>query len=126
MHTVLLVEDDKMMRDVLASRLKSEGFNIIEAGDGEEGLKIALSDHPDLVLLDNKMPNMSGFAMLKRLREYDNWGGSVPVIFFSNVEPASRDEREDLESIQPTDYLIKSDTDLGDIVKRIKEVLGNV
>lgn len=125
MQTVLLVEDDKMMRDVLASRLKSEGFNIIEAGDGEEGLKVALSDHPDLVLLDNKMPNMSGFAMLKRLREYDSWGGSVPVIFFSNVEPASRDEREDLESIQPTDYLIKSDTDLGDIVKKIKEVLGN-
>lgn len=123
-QTVLIVEDEMVQRQVLSDKLKAEGFNVLTADDGEKGLKLALSDHPDLVLLDNRMPNMSGFAMLKRLRDQDAWGEKVPVIFFSNVEPGSRSEKEDLDAIQPTAYLIKSDTDLTEVVAKIREVLG--
>ena len=124
-QTILVVEDEVVQRQVLSDKLKAEGFNVLTAEDGERGLKLSLSDHPDLVLLDNRMPNMSGFAMLKRLREEDSWGEHVPVIFFSNVEPGSREEKQDLDAIGPTAYLIKSDTDLTEVVAKIREVLGS-
>lgn len=124
-QTILLVEDEKTLREVLASQFKAAGFTVLEAGDGEQGLNTALSARPDIILLDNNMPMMTGFSMLKRLREYDSWGEHVPVIFFSNIEPTGRDEREDLESIAPTAYLIKGDTDLSQIVAKIKEVLAS-
>lgn len=123
-QTVLIVEDEQVQREVLREKLTAEGFSVITAPDGEAGLKLALSDHPDLVLLDNRMPNMSGFAMLSRLRTQGAWGEHVPVIFFSNVEPGTREEREDLDAIQPTAYLMKSDTNLNDIVAKIRETLG--
>jgi CheY-like chemotaxis protein len=123
-QVILIVEDEKVQQDVMREKLTSEGFGVITASDGEDGLKLAISDHPDLVLLDNRMPNMSGFAMLSRLRQHDEWGEKVPVIFFSNVEPGSRDEKADLEAIQPTAYLMKSDTSLNDIVAKIRETLG--
>lgn len=122
--TILVVEDDKVQQNVLKERLQAEGFDVITEEDGEKGLATALRQHPDLVLLDNRMPHMTGFAMLKRLREHDHWGENVPVIFFSNVEPASRDEKADVESISPTAYLMKSDTDLSTIVAKIREALG--
>lgn len=124
MGTILLVEDELAQRTVLASQFKAAGFAILEATDGEQGLHTALSEHPDLVILDNCMPKMSGFSMLKRLREHDDWGARVPVIFFSNVEPKGRDEEDDLASIAPTAYLIKGDTDLIKIIAKVKEVLG--
>lgn len=123
-QTILVVEDEKVQREVLSEKLRSEGFTVLTAEDGQQGLQMALSERPDIVILDNRMPSMSGFAMLKRLRETDAWGEKVPVIFFSNVEPVSKDERLDLEAISPTAYLIKGDTDLGEITRKIREVLG--
>jgi DNA-binding response OmpR family regulator len=122
--SILIVEDDAAQRLALSDKLKTEGFHVITAEDGERGLKLALSDHPDLVLLDNRMPNMSGFQMLSRLRQADAWGEKVPVIFFSNIEPGSKDEKEDLEAISPTAYLMKGDTDLSAVVAKIRETLG--
>ena len=123
-QTILIVEDEKVQQQVLSEKLLAEGFGVLTAEDGARGLQLALSDHPDLVLLDNRMPNMSGYAMLKKLRETDAWGEKVPVIFFSNVEPGSKAEREDLDAIAPTAYLMKSDTDLTGIVAKIRETLG--
>ena len=123
METILVVEDEKAMLDTLVDKLKLEGFGVLAAVDGEQGLRTALSDHPDLILLDNRMPNMSGYAMLKKLREYDSWGEKVPVIFFSNVEPSSRDEQADIEAIAPTAYMLKSESGLADIVAKIRETL---
>jgi len=123
-HTILLIEDDKVLIQVLSEKMAAEGFKVLEAGDGAKCLQAALSEQPDLILLDNRMPEMSGYEMLRRLRESGPWGGAVPVIFFSNIEPASKEEREDLEVVAPTAYLLKSDTDLGSIVTKIKETLG--
>ncbi len=121
---ILVIEDENVQRQVLTDKLKSAGFNTIEASDGETGLQTALSEQPDLILLDNKMPNMSGYQMLRKMRMSGRWGAMVPVIFFSNVDPATKEEQEALEEVQPTAYLLKSDTDLNTIVARIKETLG--
>ncbi len=123
-QTVLIIEDDAVQLQVLKERISSSGFNVAEATNGAEGLSKATSMQPDIILLDNKMPEMSGYDMLRRLRKSGPWGERVPVIFFSNVEPASADEREDLEAISPTAYILKSDTDLNGIVAKIRETLG--
>ena len=70
---ILIVEDDNSVRKVFKDRLLQEGFSIIEASDGEEGLATALKEHPDLILLDILMPKMDGMTMLSKLHQ-DEWG----------------------------------------------------
>ena len=123
MKTVLVIEDDPLQQKLMIEKISAAGFNVISASDGEMGLQTARDNQPDIILLDNMMPNMSGYEMLRRLRETGGWGEQVPVIFFSNIEPTSKDERNDLEAVQPTAYLLKSDTDLTSIVQKIKETL---
>lgn len=122
-QTVLIIEDDEIQRNVLSERIRAEGFKVVEATDGKKGLEVANDQQPDIILLDNRMPEMSGYEMLRRLRESSPWGAHVAVIFFSNIEPASSEEKEDLEAIMPTAYLLKGDTDLNAIVAKIKETL---
>jgi CheY-like chemotaxis protein len=123
--TILIIEDDAVQLGVLGEKIANEGLTVLEAKDGIQGLEIARSEQPDIILLDNRMPNMSGYQMLRKLRDSETaWGQNVPVIFFSNIEPSSKDERADLEAVQPTAYLLKSDTDLSGIVAKIKETLG--
>lgn len=97
---------------------------MLEAKDGVEGLSVAQERQPDLILLDIKMPNMSGFEMLKKLRGDGAWGAKVPVIFFTNIEPSSDDELADIEALGPADYVIKSNTDLDDIVEKVRNFVS--
>ena len=124
MHSILIVEDEQVQRDVLSEKMKAEGFTVYQAADGESGLKTAFEQSPDIILLDNRMPTMTGYQMLRRLRDSSPWGEKVPVIFFSNVEPTSKDEKADLDAIAPTAYLLKSESGLADIVAKVKETLG--
>src|SRR5258707_1158939 len=104
-HTILLIEDDKTQIQILSEKIAGEGFNVLQAVDGVKGLETALSEKPDLILLDNRMPEMSGYEMLRRLRDGGGWGETVPVIFFSNIEPSGKDEQADLEMVAPIAYL---------------------
>ena len=70
-HTILIVEDDSPTLDVLVDKLTLEGFNTLQARDGEEGLLIANRDHPDILLLDIIMPKMDGFTLAKKIRMID-------------------------------------------------------
>ena len=81
--TVLIVEDEKNIVDILRFNLQREGYQTREAYDGEDGLAQALSDHPDLILLDVMLPKMNGFDVCRRLREK---GDNVPVIILTARE----------------------------------------
>jgi DNA-binding response OmpR family regulator len=117
---VLLVEDDKPIQTILKGTLEAEGFEVDIAANGEEGLKIALKRHPDLILLDIIMPEMNGITMLKELRT-DNWGKTVKVIVVTNLfNPMSEKESKDLHVI---DYIIKSDWSLKEIVDHVKKII---
>ena len=61
--SILIVEDDKFLRDLISQKLQHEGYNILGAGDGEEGVKTALADAPHLILLDLILPGMDGFEV---------------------------------------------------------------
>lgn len=121
MKKILIVEDERMLRGVLVDMISQAGFLTTEAVDGEEGLKKALSEHPDLILLDLLMPKIDGMTMLRQLRE-DTWGKSVPVIILTNVDPDNQD-LEDIVEYRASYGLIKSRTSLDDVVNNIKELL---
>lgn len=122
-RTILIIEDDKILRETCAERLGQEGFTVLAAEDGTKGFDMAHSYEPDLLVLDNRMPGMSGYDMLRRLRNTNNWGATVPVIFFSNVEPKTDEEHAALESVNPVHYLMKSETSLETLVQVIRKLL---
>lgn len=117
---VEIVEDEESLLNVLSEKFNSEGFRVLKAKNGEEGLKMALADHPDLILLDLLMPVMNGITMLKQLR-LDPWGKNAKVIILTNLSDRAKvAEAGELESHE---YLIKSDWKLDDVVAKVRERL---
>ena len=100
--TVLIVEDEKNIVDILRFNLQREGYQTCEAFDGEEGLAKACSQQPDLILLDVMLPKMNGFDVCRRLREQ---GDNVPVIILT----AREDETDKVLGLEigADDYITK-------------------
>lgn len=116
--TILIVEDEELLRRALAEAFKSRGYIVFTAEDGESGLKLALSKKPDLILLDQLMPQMRGVEMLTKLRS-DPWGNTVQVIIATNLTTAeSLNEAIDAGA---NDYFIKSEVSMEDIVELVEE-----
>jgi len=119
--TILVVEDEQGIQRVLCDKLREEGFSVLEAKNGEEGLAIAKSSHPDLILLDILMPIMDGIEMLKRLRT-DEWGKGVQVILLTNL--SEEEKVSNAMELGIFDYLVKADWSLLEVIKKIKEKLS--
>ena len=100
--TVLIVEDEKNIVDILRFNLQREKFKTLEAYDGEEGLNLARTGNPDLILLDVMLPKMNGFDVCRQLRQE---GNNVPVIILTAREEES-DKVLGLE-IGADDYITK-------------------
>ncbi len=120
-QTILIVEDDIPELNALRDKLINEGFSTFEAKNGEEGLGVALLQHPDLILLDIVMPVMDGITMLKKLRE-DEWGKGVKVIILTNLSDVEKVSEAIMQGSH--DYLVKSDWKLEDVVIKIRERLA--
>ncbi|OGM94627.1 hypothetical protein A2524_00380 [Candidatus Wolfebacteria bacterium RIFOXYD12_FULL_48_21] len=119
---ILVTEDEESMLSALADKIRYTGFaEALTARNGEEGLKIALQEHPDLLLVDILMPKMDGITMIKRIRE-DAWGKSAKIILLTNFD--TTDEMlKDVALIEPSYYLLKSNWSIDDVMTKIKEVL---
>ena len=117
---ILIVEDEKSLREVLSSKLVLEGYTVYAAANGQEGLNLALEKHPNLVLLDIVMPVMDGMEMLQELRK-DEWGANVPVILLTNLN----DSDKEFESMEKGafGYLVKSDWKIDEVTAKIRETL---
>ena len=100
--TVLIVEDEKSIVDIVRFNLEKEGYAVLTAYDGETGLAMALEKNPDIVLLDVMLPKMIGFDVCRILREK---GSSVPVIILTAREEEA-DKVQGLE-IGADDYITK-------------------
>lgn len=118
------VEDEKSLRDVLHDKFVKEGFGVLEAKDGEEGLAIALREHPDLILLDIVMPKMDGLTMMKKLREENEWGKHVPIIILTNLSADKEKINQAIADNEPAYYLVKSNYTISDLVEKIRELLS--
>jgi DNA-binding response OmpR family regulator len=121
MKKVLIVEDESTIIKALSSKLESDNLSVLLAVDGEEGLSKALSEHPDLILLDLIMPKMDGLTMLAKLRE-DKWGKQVPVIILTNLTDAKTETEAMKKGVH--EYLIKTDWTIEDVMKKVNEKLG--
>lgn len=119
---ILVVDDEPVLLNLLSSKIKEAGFETVEACDGDEGLRKALKEHPDLILLDIVMPKMDGITALKKLRQ-DSWGKKVPVIILSNLNTAEAVERSLANGVY--DYLVKIDYTLDDLVTIVKKRLNS-
>ncbi|NCU38423.1 response regulator [Candidatus Saccharibacteria bacterium] len=122
MTKILLVEDDKSLREIYGVRLLAEGYDIVSAGDGEEALAMAIKDRPDLIVSDVMMPKISGFDMLDILRSTTETK-NIKVIMMTAL--SSEDQRQRGVSLGADRYLVKSQVGIEDVVRTVHEVLAD-
>lgn len=121
---VLLTEDDNYIREIIGDKLRLEGFNVLEAADGADGLVTALNENPDLVVIDILMPKMNGIDMMKKIRESSPWGKNVPIILLTNLNPDTEEINKAIAENEPAYYIVKSNCPTSDLIEKIKERLN--
>jgi len=119
--TVLVVEDEPPMLEALSLKLESEGFSVLKAADGKEGLRLALDKHPDLILLDVLLPKMNGMDVMRALRK-DTWGKTALIILLTNLAADDKITKQ-ISQDQPAFYLVKADWKLEDVMHKVKQTL---
>jgi DNA-binding response OmpR family regulator len=117
-NKILIVEDDEDFLSILKTKFTAEGFSVVTAKDGEEGIRVAEKEKPDLIFTDVLMPKMDGITMAKKLKEKNI---KSQIMFLTNLKgklPVAGG------IVEETDYIIKSDFHLDQIVAKVKERLG--
>lgn len=122
MTKIMLVEDDKSLREIYGVRLLAEGYDIVSAGDGEEALAVAIKERPVLIITDVMMPKISGFDMLDILRSTTETR-NIKVIMMTAL--SSDEHRQRGEQMGADRYLVKSQVGIEDVVRVVHEVLGD-
>lgn len=118
---VLLVEDEKMLADMYATKFSMEGYQIVNAYDGKEGLEAAKREKPHIILLDIIMPKLDGFAVLKELKD-DESTKNIPVILLTNLGQESDVKKG--KDLGADDYFVKANHSPQEIVELVKKKLG--
>ena len=117
---ILVAEDDRFLRKAAEMALKRQGYTVLTAADGEEALRAAQSELPDLILLDLIMPKLNGFDVLQALKK-EAPTAKIPVIVLSNLGQ-DRDVQQAMDA-GATVYFIKTDLSLQALVQRVEETL---
>lgn len=118
--TILIVEDDPVLQKMYTEKFNFEGFKTLNAKDGEEALKVALSEKPDAILLDIMLPKMSGTDFLEKYRN-DPKGKNTPVVALTNL--TEEDEKQKALKLGVKAYLVKAMQTPEDVVQKIKAYL---
>lgn len=114
---ILIVEDEPDIREAMAEAITQAGFLVSEAENGAVGLRTALSEQPDLILLDIVMPVMDGHAFLEKLRD-NPWGRSAKVIMLTSMDDVQNIATAHTGDIK--DYIIKAHHSLDEIVAKVR------
>ena len=115
---ILLIEDEEVLSRAIAAELKSAGFRVSRAFDGEEGLKQALNIKPDLILLDLMLPKKNGFEVLEELKKSPTTKDIVVIII------TALDQDEEIKKglkLGADDYFVKSQHALGEIIEKVND-----
>lgn len=121
MKKILIIEDDKFLRDLISKKLFEENYKVIEMKNGESGLQAIKQQKPNLVLLDILLPNMSGWDVLEKAKA-DSEVNKIPIILLTNLG-----EKEDVEKglkLGAEDYIIKAHFTPSEILEKIKKCLN--
>lgn len=120
--TILIVEDDPVLSKMYSEKFKFEGFKVITAANGEDGLKLAISGEKiDMILLDLMLPRLSGSELLAKLR-LDAKRADTKVIALTNL--AEQEEKKKMMDLGVLDYLIKAMQTPEEVVKKVKSHLN--
>jgi DNA-binding response OmpR family regulator len=120
MKKILIIEDEPALLNALKDKMEASGYLVLRAKDGEQGLEMALSDHPDLIILDIIMPRMDGFIMLEKLRA-DAWGKEAKIIILSNLNDKDYVMKSFRNEVY--DYYVKTDIRIDDLISKVREKL---
>ncbi|MFA6524741.1 MAG: response regulator [Patescibacteria group bacterium] len=118
---IVLVEDDSFLAGMYVSKLNMEDFEVKLAENGEDGLKTATEEMPDLILLDILLPRMDGFEVLKKLKKNPETK-NIPVILLTNLG-----QKKDVDrglALGAEDYLIKAHFMPNEVIAKIKKILN--
>lgn len=121
MKKILFIEDELALQQVFKGMLTPEGYEIIQASDGEVGLSLAMAEKPDLILLDLILPKIHGLDVLKTLKS-DKATRDIPVIILTNL-----DKTENVENaieLGATTYLVKANYGLEEVIEKVKKALS--
>ncbi|EKE25426.1 MAG: response regulator receiver modulated diguanylate cyclase/phosphodiesterase [uncultured bacterium] len=121
MAKLLIIEDDAVLRKALGEYLSAENFEVIYAEDGEIGAQMAISEKPDLILLDIVLPKKDGYQVLQEIKGEAEMK-HVPIVLLTNLGSIS-DVEKALE-MGATTYLVKADYKLEEVTEKIKEILN--
>jgi len=121
MKTIIFIEDERALQTTFQNILKQEGYNVVPALDGKEGLKLVKDKKPDLVLLDLILPKIDGIEVLREVKKNEETK-EIPVIVLTNLEELKKIE-EALELGAKT-YLIKANYTVEEVIEKIKKILG--
>lgn len=119
--TILLVEDDGVLRNMYEQRLKMDGYNMLCAGDGEEGLELFKDNNIDLLITDIMLPRMSGTELVEKLRK-DKKGKTLKIIAWSNL--SNEEEQAKLQKLGVSEYLLKNSITLDQLSETVKKYLS--
>lgn len=117
---ILIVEDDRFLRELLAAKFTREGYTVIEAVRGEDVLPTVRERSPHIVLLDLVLPGVDGFEILQKLKADKN-SSAIPVIILSNL--GAREDVEKALGLGADEFMIKAHHTPQEIVDTIKRTL---
>jgi two-component system alkaline phosphatase synthesis response regulator PhoP len=118
---IAVIEDEPSICEMYRIKLASAGYEVKTAHDGQEGLELLEEFKPKLILLDLKMPVMTGDEMLAKLRETE-WGAEIRVIILTNI---SRDEApKNIQFLHVDRYIVKAHYTPSQVVEIVQEILG--
>lgn len=117
---ILIIEDDKFLRELISQKISKQGYIVVEAIDGEDGIEEFKKEKPDLILLDLILPGIDGFEVLSQIKSNAELS-NTPVIILSNLG-----QKEDIEkgiNLGADDYLIKAHFTPNEIIEKIDKVM---
>ncbi|RLE09288.1 MAG: response regulator [Candidatus Aminicenantes bacterium] len=120
MKRILFIEDESALQKTLGEVLRENGYEVINALNGELGMKLAKMKKPNLILLDLILPKLSGFEVLKQLKK-DETTKDIPVIVLTNLEGVG--DVEKAMELGATTYLVKANYSLKEVVDKVKTAL---
>lgn len=117
---ILIIEDNESYAGILQHKLTSAGFDIVLAGDGEAGINELKQNNFDLVMIDLLLPKMNGIRVMDEIRGLETLAG-IPIIILTNLNP-NEELLAAIKKNRPSDYMIKPDVTLDDIVNKITKI----
>jgi len=119
MKKALIIDDSPFMTQMFGMRLHDEGFETVVAGNGEDGLRLAATESPNIILLDLAMPGMTGWEVLKRLKSQPITK-EIPVLILTNSN-GNEEDKERALAMGAKEFIMKIEVKLDDVMKTVKK-----